>query len=188
MTHQGSSPQDARDDRSAGRSPCGGARARDEEQPSPGRGSATGKASRTRDPAVVLEARARFLAEASRVLASSLDVDATLAAVARLAVPMLGDWCLIDLADDGRVRRVTVAHADSDRDGPARVLERLGPDDEPIPCGAPHALRTGSTELTTSITDADLAAGRAPASAPSSACRCWRAGARSAHSRSWSVT
>ena len=115
------------------------------------------------DYALDLAARTRLLAEASRVLASSLDVDATLAHVARLAVPMLGDWCVIDVAaeHDG-ARRLAVAHADPGRDEAARVLERLGPDDEPIPCGAPQALRTGRTELVASITEADLAAVRDP--------------------------
>jgi PAS domain S-box-containing protein len=38
-----------------------------------------------------------FLAEASRVLASSLDYGTTLRTVATLAVPDLGDWCLVHL-------------------------------------------------------------------------------------------
>lgn len=46
-------------------------------------------------------ARSRLLAEASRVLASSLDRAATVGAIARLAVPVLADRCFIDLADDG---------------------------------------------------------------------------------------
>src|SRR5262245_24912988 len=47
-----------------------------------------------------------FLAEASRVLAGSLDPEATLTSVARLAVQHLADWCFIDLLDgDGTVRR-----------------------------------------------------------------------------------
>ena len=63
------------------------------------------------------ERRQRFLAEAGRLLASSLDCERTLAEVARLAVPTLGDWCTIDLAgDDGVLERVAAAHAD-----PAKV-------------------------------------------------------------------
>lgn len=42
--------------------------------------------------------RLAFLAEASAVLASSLDYETTLASVARLAVPRLADWCAVDLA------------------------------------------------------------------------------------------
>jgi PAS domain S-box-containing protein len=62
--------------------------------------------------------RAQFLASAGALLASSLDVDATLNAIADLAVPAIADWCTIDLADaEGILRRVSVRHAD-----PARML------------------------------------------------------------------
>ncbi len=44
--------------------------------------------------------RASFLAEATQVMASSLDVDTILAGAARLVVPFLADWCLIVLADE----------------------------------------------------------------------------------------
>jgi len=40
---------------------------------------------------------ATFMAEASAVLASSLDYHATLARVAELTVPVLADWCIVDL-------------------------------------------------------------------------------------------
>jgi len=51
------------------------------------------------------ERRARLLAEASRVLASSLDVRETLHALASLAVPTVGDWCSIEIAEGPVVRR-----------------------------------------------------------------------------------
>ncbi|HZI08750.1 MAG TPA: GAF domain-containing sensor histidine kinase, partial [Myxococcus sp.] len=58
------------------------------------------------------EARTRVLAESSAVLATSLDYEATLRNTARLVVPSLADWCLVDLAEpDGTFRRVEVAHA-----------------------------------------------------------------------------
>ena len=57
-----------------------------------------------------------FLSEASSMLASSLDYRATLSAVARLAVPRLADWCGVDVVEeDGRLRRVAVAHVDPER-------------------------------------------------------------------------
>ena len=57
-----------------------------------------------------------FLAEASRVLASSLDYQATLASVARLAVPRLADYCAVHLVDaSGEPRTVEAAHADPDK-------------------------------------------------------------------------
>src|SRR5689334_8344090 len=44
--------------------------------------------------------RATFLAEASRILAGSLDYPTTLRNVAQLAVPTLADWCGVYLLDD----------------------------------------------------------------------------------------
>ncbi|HEY2627787.1 MAG TPA: ATP-binding protein, partial [Usitatibacter sp.] len=49
--------------------------------------------------------RATFLAEASQVMASSLDVDTILDGAARLVVPFLADYCLIVLADENGVVR-----------------------------------------------------------------------------------
>jgi DNA-binding response OmpR family regulator len=54
----------------------------------------------------------RFLAEAATVLASSLDYDATLRTVTRLAIPILADFTVFDVLEEGRVRRAACAHAD----------------------------------------------------------------------------
>jgi PAS domain S-box-containing protein len=56
--------------------------------------------------------RARFLAEASRVLAASFDYQTTLAKLARLAVPELADFCVVDVVDGPTVNRLGVAHVD----------------------------------------------------------------------------
>jgi PAS domain S-box-containing protein len=59
------------------------------------------------------EERLRFLSESSKLLASSLDHETTLQIVARLAVPSLADWCVVDLLEgDGGTRPVAAAHAD----------------------------------------------------------------------------
>src|SRR5437667_6400222 len=57
--------------------------------------------------------RASFLAEASRVLAASLDYEATLRSVARVAIPYLADYALGDVLEtQGRLRRLAAAHTD----------------------------------------------------------------------------
>jgi signal transduction histidine kinase len=57
--------------------------------------------------------RSQFLAEASKLLSSSLNYESTLASVARVAVPQIADWCAIDLLqEDGTLRRVSVQHVD----------------------------------------------------------------------------
>jgi PAS domain S-box-containing protein len=90
------------------------------------------------------QGRLQFFGEASTLLASSLDVDATLARVARLVVPHFADWCAVDIvADDGTLDRVAVEHFDPDR---AEIGRRLSAavhpriDDE---FGIGRAVRTG---------------------------------------------
>jgi serine phosphatase RsbU (regulator of sigma subunit)/anti-sigma regulatory factor (Ser/Thr protein kinase) len=57
-----------------------------------------------------------FIAEASDLLAGSLDADRTLALAAQLVVPRLADWCAVHMLDDaGRTRLRHVWHADEDR-------------------------------------------------------------------------
>jgi signal transduction histidine kinase/DNA-binding response OmpR family regulator len=56
--------------------------------------------------------RADYLAEASRVLSNSLNLDDTIAAVLDLCVPVLGDRAIVGLADrDGGVRRLEMQPA-----------------------------------------------------------------------------
>lgn len=58
----------------------------------------------------------RFLAEASRLLATSLDYATTLQSVARIVVPILGDFCFFEvISPDGTIQRVAGRHVDSAR-------------------------------------------------------------------------
>src|SRR4029450_5866079 len=69
----------------------------------------------------------RFLADASGVLASSLDVTETFPRVAELAARHFGDWCSIEVLDgDGSARTLAFAHADPTRQPLA--AERVGRD------------------------------------------------------------
>jgi PAS domain S-box-containing protein len=66
---------------------------------------------------------ATFMAEASAVLASSLDYHATLARVAALTVPLLADWCFVDLrTGDHTYERLALVHEDAGRMELARGL------------------------------------------------------------------
>jgi PAS domain S-box-containing protein len=53
-----------------------------------------------------------LLAESGRVLSTSLDVDDTLRAIASLAVPALAEMVMVDIVEDGAVRRVAASHVD----------------------------------------------------------------------------
>mgnify|MGYP001160341297 CR=1 FL=1 len=92
-----------------------------------------------------------FLAEASELLAQSLDVDLTMALIPQLVVPRLGQWCAVHTIDEwGRLRLAAATHADETRlpelhkmlreEGPDSVHARLreavrGPGQ--VPLGAP---------------------------------------------------
>src|SRR5437899_4210655 len=102
--------------------------------------------------------RSRFLANVSALLATTLDYEATLRNLARLAVPELGDWCVIDmLGEQGQMRRVAVAHVTPAKESLAWELERrhaMRPDDAYSPA---RVARTGRAEFVPVVTDALLA-------------------------------
>jgi PAS domain S-box-containing protein len=59
------------------------------------------------------EARLQVLAEASAILSDSAEYQATLQRVADVCVPVLADWCVVDVLEWTRgVTRVAVAHTD----------------------------------------------------------------------------
>jgi signal transduction histidine kinase len=98
--------------------------------------------------------RAAFLAEASAALASSLDYDATLQQVARLAVPALADLCSVFmLAEDGEIRRAATAHGDATRADLADALDRYRPGPVSPRGTVAEAMRTGRPVLTAVIPD-----------------------------------
>ncbi len=102
---------------------------------------------------------ARFVAEAARLLASSLDVQQTLANVARLAVPHLADGCAIDLLkEDAVVERVAVAHVDPAKVELAWDLWRKAPPAPDAAHGLRRVIRTRTPEHVEDLTDETLAA------------------------------
>jgi len=102
-----------------------------------------------------------YLAEASELLAQSLDAELTMALVPRLLVPRLGQWCAVYTVDDwGQPRLASAAH--QDEAALPELLGRLTPEPagrtrsgQPDPTGdagpAPaldrlrEAVRTGAT-------------------------------------------
>ncbi|MGH2367056.1 MAG: GAF domain-containing protein [Chloroflexota bacterium] len=105
------------------------------------------------------EAALRFLAEASKRLAASLDYYATLQSIAGLAVPSLADWCTVNiLGDDGSIRRVAAAHADPAKQPLVEELQRRYPFHPGLPASLTRVLTTGQPRLVPEITAARLAA------------------------------
>lgn len=92
--------------------------------------------------------RVSFLAEATALLASSLDYDKTLTRLANITVPTIADWCAVDvLEDDGSIRRLAVAHREREKEELARELDRRYPPDPEATTGLPNVLRTGKSEM-----------------------------------------
>jgi GAF domain-containing protein len=100
-----------------------------------------------------LQGGTHFLAEASRLLADSLDYETTLATVAGLSLPYLGAWCIVDLCLDDELRRAAVIHSDPGMQALARRLESGWPPARDDPFGVPRAVRTRETEVITPVTD-----------------------------------
>jgi PAS domain S-box-containing protein len=89
-----------------------------------------------------------LLAEASRLLAASLEYETTLATVARLAVPALADWCAVDvLTVDGEVQRIAVEHTDPAKVTLVQEMQARWPAPRDAPHGVHHVLRTGEPEF-----------------------------------------
>jgi len=96
--------------------------------------------------------RLELLAQATRAMTSTLDGDVALRRLARVIVPALGDWCLIDVRDGNRIRRVAVEHqAHAEPTVPALTLP-LPTDDADAP--APEIL--AGTRRTALLAPADL--------------------------------
>ena len=99
-----------------------------------------------------------FLAEASRRLAESVDYEQTLKTVAALALPRLGDWSIVDLAEpDGSMRRLAVVHPDPGKQVLARRLEVDWPPERDDPLGVPVVVRTRAPQATGPVTDEFIA-------------------------------
>lgn len=96
--------------------------------------------------------RQRFLADASKTLAGSANHEATLGAVARLAVPAFADWAAVYiLHEGGRIQRLAVEHSDPNKVGLARALHERYPPAVSDAGGVGRVLRTGESELVTDI-------------------------------------
>ena len=99
----------------------------------------------------------RFLSRASTILSSSLDYRETLTSVARLAVPRLADWCVVDVVEeDGSLKQLAAEHEDPEKVALARRLQERYPPDPDAPYGAHHVVRTGEPELIPEIPESSL--------------------------------
>jgi signal transduction histidine kinase len=100
----------------------------------------------------------KFLDDATTVLSSSLNYYDTLEKIAKLAVPALADWCVVDLVEDGdAIRRVAIAHSDPARTAAAHEWVRKYPVDPNTARGVAQVIRSGEAEFEPHVTDEMIA-------------------------------
>jgi PAS domain S-box-containing protein len=97
----------------------------------------------------------RFLLDAGAELSRSLDYEQTLATLARLTVPRIGDWCSVDVAEpDGTIVQVALEHADPAR---AKLVRELRERYPPQPNGLiGGVIESGKSLLIPEVTEALL--------------------------------
>jgi signal transduction histidine kinase/response regulator RpfG family c-di-GMP phosphodiesterase len=116
-----------------------------------------------REQAARAEAEARqerfaFLADASNVLAGSLDYEETFRNLAALVVPRIADFCMVLAVDeeDGAMRRVAVAHRDPSEEPTMQRLADVFPSSRAAQRGGEHVLKTGKSELVCDLHNGEL--------------------------------
>lgn len=98
----------------------------------------------------------RLLALSGWVLAGSLDLESTLATIVELPLPQLGDWSVLELlTEDGRVQRVSAAHADAARSADVHPLVMRASVPLPLELPAGSAARVALDGETTLLADAE---------------------------------
>lgn len=118
-----------------------------------------------RERAEAARARADFLADASAILAESLDTLATVESLAQVAVPAFADWCAIDLVDStGRFTSSRIAHTDPQKVALGYRLRRERPLSIDDSSGPGAVARTGDAEFMADV-PADFAKNLDPTTA-----------------------
>ena len=94
----------------------------------------------------------RLLAEAAAVLSSTLDVDEAARRLARICVPELADYCVVDLLEaDGQIRAGAIAHSQPERLALAMRARALRPPALDNPTGVAAVIREGRSEMLADI-------------------------------------
>ncbi|XYH93660.1 AAA family ATPase [Sorangium sp. So ce1128] len=100
--------------------------------------------------------RSAFLAEAGEILSASLDYRETLVRLGRLCVRSLCDWCVIDVVEDGEIRRVSWAHKDATKEALLDEFGRRFPPRWGSPHPASRVLSTGAPLLFPELPDEQI--------------------------------
>jgi PAS domain S-box-containing protein len=85
-------------------------------------------------------------------------VETTLATVARLSLPHLGSWCIVDLLEADQMRRLAIIHPDPEKQAIAEQLLEGWPPLRDDAHGVPSAVRTRRSQIVFPVTDDMLTA------------------------------
>jgi PAS domain S-box-containing protein len=99
-----------------------------------------------------------FVLKVSDELSSALDYEEGLRRLARLVVPTMGDLCLIDVVEDGTIRRAAAAHADPSKEALVNALAERYPPNTPGDHPVSRVLATGRPEAAGEMPEAFLQA------------------------------
>ncbi len=96
----------------------------------------------------------RFMTEAVAALSTTLDAYEASRRLSELAVPWLGDYCIVHLLEpDGSISPAAIAHSDPARVAIARRLQQIRPLDPAAPTGIAHVIRDNTSEFVPVIPD-----------------------------------
>src|SRR4051812_2046549 len=109
---------------------------------------------RTRRKHVRAIAQSTVRARIGHALAEGLIAGEAVDGNLRMLLPDHADWCILHLADAGKVRRVGVVHVDPDVERQMREAFDKLPFIADGRSGAPHVIRTGEPELAHVVTTA----------------------------------
>jgi signal transduction histidine kinase/response regulator RpfG family c-di-GMP phosphodiesterase len=116
-----------------------------------------------REQAARAEAEARqerlaFLADASNVLASSLDFEETFRNLAALVVPRVADFCVVLAVEEegGSMRHVAVAHRDAAEEPALQKLAAEFPPSAAAQKSGAHVLNSGKSQMVCDVHDGQL--------------------------------
>ena len=99
------------------------------------------------------ERRAAFLAEVTRLLDASFDYQSAFRELARLVIPTLGDYCLLDeTTPDGGLQRVALAHRSPEKETLLKKDASHPPDADPASHPVVNVVRSGRPLLVPEVT------------------------------------
>jgi len=97
--------------------------------------------------------RSEFLARASAILSESLDFATRIAALSRLCVESLAEWCVIDVVEAGELRCLSGVHRDPSKERLLRRIEERHAGRALTPRSSARIVRTGQPVLIPELTD-----------------------------------